>query len=106
MSAGRGRGGRGGGNGVGGNDGNAGGGAHMGPSRGRGFMRRPFQHGVAGPSRGGARGGFKNSVPFNNNIVVEYFLIVICAFIELFMLDLHHLVKWIISIFPNTLTIY
>nr|CDS28772.1 GYF domain containing protein [Hymenolepis microstoma] len=62
VSAGRGRG-RGGGNGVGGNDGNGGG--FTGPPRGRGFMRRPFQHGAAGPSRGGARGGLRHS-PFNN----------------------------------------
>lgn len=62
MSAGRGRG-RGCGNGVGGSDGNGGG--FTCPSRGRGFMRRPFQHGAAGPSRGGARGGLKHT-PFNN----------------------------------------
>ncbi|VDO06279.1 unnamed protein product [Rodentolepis nana] len=62
VSAGRGRG-RGGGNGVGGNDGNGGG--FTGPPRGRGFMRRPFQHGTPGPSRGGARGGLKHT-PFNN----------------------------------------
>ncbi|VUZ57522.1 unnamed protein product, partial [Hymenolepis diminuta] len=62
VSAGRGRG-RGCGNGVGGSDGNGGG--FTCPSRGRGFMRRPFQHGAAGPSRGGARGGLKHT-PFNN----------------------------------------
>lgn len=62
MSAGRGRG-RGGGNSVDGTDGNVG--VFTG-SRGRGFMRRPFQHGGTGPSRGSGRGGFKSSAPFRN----------------------------------------
>ncbi|KAM7539881.1 hypothetical protein Aperf_G00000024731 [Anoplocephala perfoliata] len=62
VNAGRGRS-RGGGNGVVGTEGN--GGIFTG-SRGRSFMRRPFQHGGAGPSRGIGRGGFKSSALFSN----------------------------------------
>ncbi|VDM21043.1 unnamed protein product [Hydatigera taeniaeformis] len=73
---GRGRGGNGGG-GSGGGSGSEGtdfhreqgGGVFTGPPgpRGRGFMRRPFQHGIQSTRGGrGGGGGFKPSVPFSN----------------------------------------
>ena len=75
MTGGRGRGRGGGGAGASGVSGDAndfhrqqGGGVVFGTSpgtRGRGFMRRPFQHG--GQSIRGGRGGFKSSAPFTNH---------------------------------------